>query len=119
MAILIEKMISHWMLWGGIPAVVSRVTVGWRVELETEDSTSRHPVVYIFLPHVADQICFVPRPIGDRRAFFKRLALAHGGGICTAGSVGHGGLLGKGKGGAQVPLPRINWTQGGNSKDTT
>lgn len=88
-------------------------------KLETEDSTSRHPVVYIFLPHVADQICFVPRPIGDRRAFFKRLALAHGGGICTAGSVGHGGLLGKRKGGAQVPLPRINWTQGGNSKDTT
>ena len=59
-------MISHWMLWGGIPAVVSRVTVGWRVELETEDSTSRHPVVYIFLPHVADQICCLVHEMGQK-----------------------------------------------------
>ena len=76
-------------------------------KLKTQDITKcRHRVVQ----NVSAQLISA---IGDRRAFVKRLAIAHGGDVCTTSSVGHGGLLGKRKGGAGVPFQSIgNWNEG-------
>ena len=73
-------------------------------KLKTQDISRHHK-----MPPSSGSKCFCQliSAIGDRRAFVKRLALAHGGGVCTTSSVGHGGLLGKRKGGAGVPFQSI------------